>query len=115
MAELIRIVATSADMQTALVASAPPDLHAQEEPAEHGFGEALYPILLTAGVATIPVGVLSGMIANWIGDVIKARKATERESIGLALGEKIETFTLTDADVDRIAERVVGDCQVVDC
>lgn len=108
MADSIRVVATSAEVQIDLLARAPPNLEAKSGPTEHGFGETLYPVLLMAGVATLPVGVLSGMIANWIGDVIKARKSVEPESIGLEAGDNIETFTLSDTDVDRIAERVVA-------
>lgn len=108
MAESIVVVATSADVRNDLLASAPSDFQAQGGSEEHGFGETLYPILLTAGVATLPVGVLSGLIANWIGDVIKARKSADPETIGLEVGDNVETFTLSDKDVDRIAERVVA-------
>jgi hypothetical protein len=108
MRESMRIVVTTKAFQKELLAKAPSNLVAESGPPEHGFGETLYPILLTAGVATLPVGVVSGMIANWIGDALKSRKSAETETIGLEADGKIETITLTNVDVDRIAQRVVA-------
>lgn len=108
MEESMRIVVTTRALQRELLAKVPSDLEAESSLPENGFGETLYPILLTAGVATLPVGVVSGMIANWIGDALKARRSVETETIGLEADGKIETLTLSNADVDRIAQRVAA-------
>lgn len=103
MADKLRITVTDEVARNALITTAPTGLHAKRGPSEDGFGETLYPILVTAGVISLPAGVIAGLIANWIGDALKARKQTP---VGLEFRGKITIITLSEDDVERIADRI---------
>jgi hypothetical protein len=104
----LKIVVGDEALRAQLLYAAPDDLEVSSGPSEHGFIESLHPLLVNLGVVALPAGVVAGLIAHWIGDVLKARGGGEVTPVGLQRGGRIEMVDLSEDDVERIAQKVVA-------
>ena len=76
------------------------------EATEEGFGESLYPILVETGVLALPTSVAAGLLATWLYDAWKRRGSPKDEVIGIEQNDLQNTISLSDNDVERIAQRL---------
>lgn len=67
-----------------------------------GFNETLGALALTAGIATIPAGVLASLLANWIWKHLGRRKDVTIHA-EIRYGEKIVELELAGEEADIVA------------
>ena len=76
------------------------------EATEEGFGDSLYPILVETGVLALPASVAAGLLATWLYEAWKRCGSPKDEVIGIEQNDLQDTISLSDNDVDRIAQRL---------
>lgn len=108
MDDSLRITVADEKLRDLLLEAAPADLVTRPDATDDGFTETLYPILVTVGVVSLPAGILAGLIANWISDVLKSGGVAADKAVGLERGDAVETVSMPEDDVERIARKVAA-------
>lgn len=81
-------------------------VRATAQPADHGFGGSLYPVLVDLGAVAIPASVVAGLLANWLFDAWKRRGRPPGVIIGAEIEGRRDAISLSDTDVERVAQRL---------
>lgn len=107
MPDSLRIIVSDAALRDELCAEQPSEaISASAEPAEAGFGETIYPVLVDFGAAALPASVAAGVLANWLTAAWRRRGGPAGAVAGVEAGTRADAVPLSDADVERIARRL---------
>jgi|GEM_PF-5443719 len=104
----LKIFVSDAELRDALVNTPiSASIAATPGPADLGFGESLYSILVDSGVVAIPGSVAASLLATWLIEAWKRRGKPKDLVAGIEAGDKNTSIALSDEDVDRVARRIL--------